>query len=127
MGGHAVAIIGFSDSKKAFLIQNSWSEDWGKNGRFWLPYSFALNPNEADDFWCIEEVKVDNGSVPVPPTPSNLDWKTVGNVLFKTSKELYAVKKSTLLRLGTALNVDGLDAKKTFAYNFNIIKTYLNL
>lgn len=127
-GGHAVTIIGYSDAKKCFLIQNSWGTGWGQpNGKFWMPYSFALNPNEADDFWCIEEVKVENGSVPVPPTPSTLDWKAAANVLFKTSKELYAVKKSTLLRLGTALNVDGLDEKKTFAYNFNIIKTYLGL
>lgn len=127
LGGHAVAIIGFSNSKKAFLIQNSWSEDWGKNGRFWMPYSFLLNPNEADDFWCIEEVKVDEGNVPVPPTPSTLDWKTAVNVLFKTSKELYAVKKPTLIRIGTALNVDGLDEKKSFSYNFNLIKTFLKL
>ncbi len=132
-GGHCVIFVGYDDAKRAFLCQNSWSEDWGRGavkgegGLFWMPYSFALNPNEADDFWCIEEVKVDNGSVPVPPTPSTLDWKTAANVLFKTSKELYAVKKSTLIRLGTALNVEGLDAKKTFNYNFNLIKTFLNL
>ncbi len=126
-GGHAVTIIGYDDNKKCFLVQNSWGTDWGLHGKFFMPYSFALNPNEADDFWCIEEVKVDDGKVPVPPTPSTLDWKTAANVLFKTSKELYAVKKSTLLRLGTALNVDGLDAKKTFTYNYNLIKTFLNL
>jgi len=132
-GGHCVFICGYDDSKKAFLCQNSWSEDWGtgavkgEGGLFWMPYSFALNPNEADDFWCIEEIKIDNGGVPVPPTPSTLDWKTVANVLFKTSKELWAVKKPTLLRLGTALNVDGLDEKKSFSYNFNLIKTFLNL
>jgi C1A family cysteine protease len=127
LGGHATAIIGYSNSKKAFLIQNSWSSDWGKGGLFWMPYSFALNPNEADDFWCIEEIKIDNGGDPVPPTPSTFDWKTAVNVLFKTSKELWAVKKPTLIRIGTALNVDGLDEKKSFSYNFNLIKTFLGL
>jgi len=132
-GGHCEIIIGYDDSKKAFLVQNSWGTDWGKGaikgegGLSWMPYSFITNPNEADDFWCIEEVKIDDGSIPVPPTPSTIDWKTAANVLFKTSKELYAVKKSTLLRLGTALNVDGLDAKKTFAYNYNLVKTFLGL
>lgn len=131
-GGHCVFAIGYEDTKKAFLCQNSWGM-WGsaaipnKVNYFWMPYSFALNPNEADDFWCIEEVKVDEGNVPVPPTPSTLDWKTAVNVLFKTSKELWAVKKPTLIRIGTALNVDGLDAKKSFSYNFNLIKTFLNL
>lgn len=124
---HNCTAIGFSDSKKAFLIQNSWGEEWGQNGLFWMPYSFALNPDEADDFWCIEEVKFDNGSVPTPPNPSNVDWKTAATTLFKTSKELYAVKKPTLLRLGEALGVQDLDPKKSFTYNFNLVKQFLGL
>lgn len=126
-GGHAVTIVGWSDAKKCFLIQNSWGENWGQKGLFWMPYSFLLDPNQADDFWCIEEVKINDGQVPVPPTPSTLDWPTVANSLFKTSKELYAVKKTTLIRLGTALGVQGLDEKKTFSYNFDLVKAFLKL
>lgn len=132
-GGHCVIFVGYDDSKKSFLCQNSWGEEWGtgavegEGGLFWMPYSFALNPNEADDFWCIEEVKFDNGSVPTPPNPSNVDWITAATTLFKTSKELYAVKKPTLLRLGEALGVQGLDSKKTFNYNFNLVKQFLGL
>lgn len=125
LGGHAVVICGFSDSKQCFLIQNSWGYNWGLNGKFWMPYSYALNPSKADDFWAIQEVKVDG--VNTPPTPSNLDWKTVANVLFKTSSELYAVRKPTLIRLGQALNVEGLNDKKSFSYNYNLIKTFLGL
>jgi len=40
VGGHAVAIIGYDDKKKAFLIQNSWRTAWGKFGRAWLPYEY---------------------------------------------------------------------------------------
>ena len=40
-GGHAMCIIAYDDNKfdGAFLVQNSWGEDWGKDGYFWLPYS----------------------------------------------------------------------------------------
>ena len=38
-GGHAVAIIGFDDEKKAWLIKNSWGEDWGESGYGWVAYS----------------------------------------------------------------------------------------
>lgn len=38
-GGHAVAIIGFDDDKKAWLIKNSWGEDWGESGYAWVAYS----------------------------------------------------------------------------------------
>ena len=40
-GSHAMVIIGYDDYKDggAFLIQNSWGSDWGKNGCFWMRYS----------------------------------------------------------------------------------------
>lgn len=39
-GGHAYNVVGWSDSKKAFKIQNSWGASWGLNGRAWLPYKY---------------------------------------------------------------------------------------
>lgn len=38
-GGHAVALVGFDDEKKAWLIKNSWGEDWGESGYAWISYS----------------------------------------------------------------------------------------
>ncbi len=35
---HAVMIIGWDNTKKAFLIQNSWGRDWGENGFAWIQY-----------------------------------------------------------------------------------------
>ncbi len=39
-GGHAMCVIGYDDNREggAFQIQNSWGEDWGDRGRFWLRY-----------------------------------------------------------------------------------------
>lgn len=130
-GGHAITCIGFSDSKQAFLIQNSWGTSWGtaakpgRGGYFWMPYSYALNPSKADDFWCIEEVKVE-GANPVPPKPSEIAWLDAAKILFKTSKELYAVKKPTIIRLGQALGLP-VDANKKFDWNFDILKKKLEL
>ena len=39
VGGHAVALVGFDDEKKAWLIKNSWGEDWGEHGYAWISYS----------------------------------------------------------------------------------------
>ena len=39
LGGHAVPIIGYDDTKQAFKLQNSWGSSWGLNGFFYLPYS----------------------------------------------------------------------------------------
>lgn len=38
-GGHAVALVGFDDEKKAWLIKNSWGEDWGESGYAWISYN----------------------------------------------------------------------------------------
>ncbi len=40
-GGHAVLIIGWDDSKNAWLLKNSWGEKKGPNrdGTFWMAYS----------------------------------------------------------------------------------------
>lgn len=43
-GGHAYTAIGYSTTKQALLIQNSWGLQWGgfvggSGGRAWLPYS----------------------------------------------------------------------------------------
>jgi C1A family cysteine protease len=42
-GGHAVTIVGYDDNRYggAFKVINSWSRNWGDDGYFWMPYSFA--------------------------------------------------------------------------------------
>lgn len=127
-GGHCVIFIGYDDAKKCFLCQNSWGTGWGQKGKFWMPYSFALNPDMCDDFWCIETIKIAGEPVdPNPPTPPiEIDWKSVANILFKTSKELWAVKKPTIVRLGIALNLP-CSEKMTFRQNYNLVKAKLGL
>ncbi len=35
---HAIIIAGWDDSKKAWLVRNSWGSDWGENGYVWIEY-----------------------------------------------------------------------------------------
>lgn len=35
---HAILIVGWDDSKKAWLIKNSWGEYWGEKGYMWIEY-----------------------------------------------------------------------------------------
>ena len=53
LGGHAVYCVGYDDSKKAFKVRNSWGNEWGDGGNFWLPYDYMTNTDLASDFWTI--------------------------------------------------------------------------
>jgi C1A family cysteine protease len=57
VGGHAVVGIGYDHAKQMVLVRNSWNTDWGKNGNFWIPYSYITNSDLADDFWVIRQVE----------------------------------------------------------------------
>jgi cathepsin L len=35
---HAVLLIGWDDQKQAWLVKNSWGEDWGEKGFGWIKY-----------------------------------------------------------------------------------------
>jgi C1A family cysteine protease len=37
-GGHAVACVGYDDTRGAWLCKNSWGTSWGERGFFWIAY-----------------------------------------------------------------------------------------
>jgi C1A family cysteine protease len=41
LGGHAVTIVGYDNDKKYFICRNSFGEDWGDRGYFYMPYDYA--------------------------------------------------------------------------------------
>lgn len=58
---HAVNIVGWDDSKGAWLIRNCWGTEWGENGYMWLQYGTnkigtgaawveaKIDPKKSDD------------------------------------------------------------------------------
>jgi len=37
-GSHAMLVVGYDDTKKAFKAVNSWGKNWGNNGFVWIDY-----------------------------------------------------------------------------------------
>jgi C1A family cysteine protease len=56
LGGHAVLVVGYDDSRKHVIVQNSWGARWGDRGFFFLPYAFLLNPDHAWDLWTVRRM-----------------------------------------------------------------------
>lgn len=51
LGGHAVAAVGYDDSRQALIVRNSWGAAWGDGGHFYMPYGQRM-----DDRWMIRLV-----------------------------------------------------------------------
>ena len=51
IGAHAVVIVGFDDATDTFEILNSHGSKFGNEGYFRMPYSYALNPELAFEFY----------------------------------------------------------------------------
>ncbi len=71
-GGHAVILVGYSESSKLYKFRNSWGTGWGASGYGFLPFAYVHNPRLADDFWVINTLVN-----PTPPTPPVGTWKWV--------------------------------------------------
>ena len=56
IGGHAILLVGYDDSKQYFKFRNSWGEGWGDQGYGYLPYNYVANSNYASDFWVLDKV-----------------------------------------------------------------------
>ena len=56
VGGHCVVAVGYDDSKRVFVIRNSWGADWGLKGYCLMPYEYLLDSHLASDFWTIRSV-----------------------------------------------------------------------
>ena len=57
IGGHAVVLCGYDDTKKEFILRNSWGSYWGDNGYFYLPYDYISNTNLTSDLWIITKIR----------------------------------------------------------------------
>lgn len=55
-GGHETLIIGYDDATRTLEVRNSWSADWGDQGHFWMPYSYAIDPQDSYDLLNISKI-----------------------------------------------------------------------
>ena len=58
LGGHAIVVVGFDASKQHFVCRNSWGDDWGNHGYFYLPFAYLERPEWSSDQWLIRTVEI---------------------------------------------------------------------
>lgn len=55
IGGHAMLIVGYDNSRRSFLVLNSWGVQWGDKGFCHLPYSIVMEP--FFEAWVVRKFK----------------------------------------------------------------------
>jgi len=70
LGGHSVLAIGYNESQKQVLVQNSWGAEWSGDGTFWMPYAWITDFAASNYFWTIR-------TTPTPPTGASKRWQEV--------------------------------------------------
>jgi C1A family cysteine protease len=73
LGGHCVLVCGYDNSRRVWIMRNSWGVDWGDKGYFYLPYEYLLDSSLSSDLWNITKEANLKLSEPVTQTPLSLD------------------------------------------------------
>lgn len=58
LGGHAILLVGYNDSRGVYIFRNSWGRSWGDQGYGYLPYDYVHSNQYASDFWVVESLNV---------------------------------------------------------------------
>jgi len=67
IGGHAMVVVGYSDAKNAFKILNSWGENWGTKGYFWI--SYTMFPKVVREGYVMKDAVNGTENNPTKPDP----------------------------------------------------------
>lgn len=82
LGGHAVLCIGYDDDKKWFKFANSWGENWGDKGFFYLPYDY-FKTKWVSEVWKMGTVSVQN----IPLKANRLSFVNDNNITAEEDKK----------------------------------------
>jgi len=69
-GAHAMAVVGYDESRQAFKFVNSWGKNWGDKGFAWVSYrAFSAGVREAYSARVAAAPPPPPAPIPPPPPP----------------------------------------------------------
>ncbi len=149
-GGHAMAVVGYDDSKVspsghkgAFRIINSWGNYWGEKGYFWMSYkcftmlckyAYVLYDSDASS---VEPDKADKTAVKATSMVTatkgtysdrvNVTWNSVdGAVSYIVEKSVGNSGSFARTALVNTNSYSDLKIQPDYRYNYRIVTVALN-
>ncbi|MCI5080428.1 MAG: DUF4384 domain-containing protein [Saprospiraceae bacterium] len=105
--GHAMCVIGYNDAFNggSFQVMNSWGEDWGEDGIFWVSYrdfdhftreAYGLYPMGSSEKYDDNKLGVQFGLFDTS-TKNQIALKKAGDISFQTVKPIRKGDKFKIL------------------------------
>jgi C1A family cysteine protease len=119
IGGHAILIVGYDDTKQVFKFKNSWSASWGDKGYGYLPY-FYLTSGNMMDMWVIYSQESKNIAIGVNKPTVNIDKLKSDILTFVSTSDMKSFTKiqtdieSTIINITPGLTNSQILYLKTF-------------
>ncbi|HWZ21894.1 MAG TPA: C1 family peptidase, partial [Cytophagaceae bacterium] len=117
-GGHALCVIGYDDNKNggSFQIMNSWGDDFGIDGLFWMPYEhFEKFTNEAYGLYPLASKK------PEDKKKLHVSFGLVENSTknyIPLTKKSGATFETGVLAIGTKFKIEVTNKTECYTYVF---------
>lgn len=123
-GGHAMCVVGFDDDYEggAFQIMNSWGDNWGDDGLFWMRYKdfeYFVNTyyGEAYGLYPLPKQKKDSNNTDFQCAIGLLDNQTKKYFPFK-SKGGNVLETEDVLPKGTKFKIAVKNEEECYVYVF---------
>ena len=91
IGQHALTIIGYSDEMRAFYATNSWGNEWGNEGRFWISYDFLPKLIVNDEAYIFtQNFNFEKSNADLGVYKIDVRWETLSsrNGFFNTNRDV---------------------------------------
>ncbi|MBC6995032.1 C1 family peptidase [Neolewinella lacunae] len=132
---HAMVIMGYDDSKRAFKLQNSWGTEWGDDGYGWISYDHV--PRAVFEAYVVYADRLDGYEITTPNYVTvysealyvatvTLTYTLNGkqekfekdiSAFFSFEHQIPKQARNVRLRVSGIAVLDGLDFDKTFNSN----------
>lgn len=118
---HAITLVGWDDSRKAWLLRNSWGTNWGEGGYMWIEYGSNSVGSYAAWAMVEQDANAKGNDNNAPPKPKVFDERNL-KIVNETTQDLEISVQFFTERDGKDKWLPGTPGKSTKVTKYKIKK-----
>ncbi len=123
--GHFMLVVGYDDAKKAFIVRNSWGDNWGINGFAYMPYSYFTRKIPGQSYtWASPQYTVGGLTVTPPPTQLTSSLAALTSGKLGSNQGKVHIDTTPVAAAGTAAAFDFYNSSSIGQYVTPLVFSY---